>query len=83
VHFNMKFRLYRYILGILKIQLPCAILQTVFSCRYYAVADPKILKGEGGAPPEIATNSRILGLKILVLLTFDGKFRAKRGWAPL
>jgi hypothetical protein len=33
----------------------------------------------GGAPPEIAKNSRILGLKFLVLLTFDGKFRAKRG----
>jgi hypothetical protein len=33
----------------------------------------------GGPPPEIAKNSRILGLKFLVLLTFDGKFRAKRG----
>jgi hypothetical protein len=33
----------------------------------------------GGPPPEIAKNSRILGLKFLVLLTLDGKFWAKRG----
>jgi hypothetical protein len=42
----------------------------------------KFRKG-GGAPerggiPEIGRESRILGLKSLVLLTFDGKFRAKR-----
>ena len=51
------------------------------------VADPEILKRGarsrkgGGPPPEIAKKSRILGLKSWVLLTFDGKFRAKRGRA--
>jgi hypothetical protein len=32
---QMKFRLYGYILDILKTQLSCTILQTVFSCKYY------------------------------------------------
>jgi hypothetical protein len=34
MYFQMKFRLYGYILDILKIQLSCAILQTVYSCKY-------------------------------------------------
>jgi hypothetical protein len=48
------------------------------------VTDPEILKRGGGPEkgyhPEIAKNSHILGLKSLVLLTFDGKFPVKRGW---
>jgi hypothetical protein len=55
------------------------------------VADPEISKRKGALqkgehpPPEIEKNSRILGLKPWVLLTFDGKFRVKReggGAAP-
>jgi hypothetical protein len=34
---------------------------------------------KGGAPPKMGKKSRILGLKSWVLLTFDGKFRTKRG----
>jgi hypothetical protein len=49
---------------------------------YTAVVDPEISKRvaryrKGGPPPEIAKNSHILGIKSWVLLTFDGKFRAK------
>jgi hypothetical protein len=41
------------------------------------------LQKGGGNPPKIAKKSRILGLKSWVLLTFDGKFRAKRVGPPL
>jgi hypothetical protein len=35
VYFQMKVRLYEYILDILKTQLLCVILQTVYPCNYY------------------------------------------------
>jgi hypothetical protein len=35
VYFKMKLWLYGYILDNMKTQLSCAILQTVFSCKYY------------------------------------------------
>jgi hypothetical protein len=45
---------------------------------YEPVADPEISKGggvlqKGGPTPDIAKNSRILGLKSRVFLIFDGK----------
>jgi hypothetical protein len=39
VYFKMKFRLYGYILGILKTQLSYTILQTVFSCTCLSFLD--------------------------------------------
>jgi hypothetical protein len=49
------------------------------------VADPEMSKRgggrsrKGGGDPEIAKKFTYLGLKSLVLLTFDGIFRAKGG----
>jgi hypothetical protein len=48
------------------------------------VANPEISKRgwglqKGRPTPEIAKQSRILDLKSCVLLTFDGKFRTKKG----